>query len=63
VNPNDLLRLLRRFRFVAIVIALVVMAAGTAVALRSPNRYESSATVIVDPPFHAESHGAPLSDV
>jgi Mrp family chromosome partitioning ATPase len=49
VNPNDLLRLLRRFRFVAIVIALVVMAAGTGVALRSPNRYESSATVIVDP--------------
>jgi Mrp family chromosome partitioning ATPase/capsular polysaccharide biosynthesis protein len=49
VNPNDLLRLLRRFRLVAVVVALIVMAAGTAVALRSPNRYQSSATVIVDP--------------
>ncbi len=49
MNPNDLLRLLRRFRLVAIVIFLVVMAGGTAVALRSPNRYQSTATVIVDP--------------
>jgi Mrp family chromosome partitioning ATPase len=49
VNPNDLLRLLRRFRLVALVIFLVVMAAGAGVALRSPNRYKSTATVIVDP--------------
>ncbi len=49
MNPNDLLRLLRRFRYLALLVALVVMAAGTAIALRSPDRYQSSATVVVDP--------------
>ncbi len=49
MNLNDLLRLLRRFRYLAIVVILVVMAIGVGVALSSPNRYSSTATVVADP--------------
>ncbi|HEV7524936.1 MAG TPA: CpsD/CapB family tyrosine-protein kinase [Acidimicrobiia bacterium] len=49
MNFNDLLRLLRRFRYLAIVIGVLVMLAGTSLALRSPNRYASTATITADP--------------
>jgi Mrp family chromosome partitioning ATPase/capsular polysaccharide biosynthesis protein len=57
MNINDLLRLLRRFRYLAIVVALLVMAAGSAVALSSPNRYASTATITADPPITAGQLG------
>ncbi len=49
MNFNDLLRLLRRFRYLAIVVILVVMAIGVGVAFSTPNRYSSTATVVADP--------------
>lgn len=49
MNLNDLLRLLRRFRYLAIAVILVVIVAGAGVALSSPNRYSSTATVVADP--------------
>lgn len=55
---NDILSLLRRFRSLAIIVFALVMAAGIAVGVRAPNRYASTATILVDPPIANGQIGA-----
>ena len=63
VSFNELLRLLRRFRFLAISVALLVVAGGSAVALRSPDRFSSTATVVADPPIVANGSAPDVNQI
>ena len=49
MNLTDLLRLFRRYRVVAIVVVIVVLAIGAFAAFTPSNKYQSTATVLVEP--------------